>query len=158
MKGFIAAFLLCLILLGGCAHSLEVKNIDEYRMESIPYVEEEVSIGVNSTSSDFFCKKLVSSTVSALRNYSSKVVMLHRLGSSMPVDVIADINVNSKYEGSGSNFVISWPGFFIFTPAWHGYIYKANYDFNINLRRGDNKESLDSLLIPKGLSSGEGWA
>jgi hypothetical protein len=63
-------------------------------------------------------------------------------------DVVANIKVTSDYAGSGWNFLINWPGFLIFTPAWNGYVYKANYQVDVALAKGADNAPIDSWQMP----------
>jgi hypothetical protein len=47
-------------------------------------------------------------------------------GGSFDPDVILSIKPQVSYRSSGWNFLINWPGFLIFTPAWNGYVYHAD--------------------------------
>lgn len=49
------------------------------------------------------------------------------------VDVVAYVDVTPKYRGSWTNFFVNWPGFLIFTPAWHGYTYHARLDTTVDI-------------------------
>jgi hypothetical protein len=84
----------------------------------------------------------------ALRKYTSNVTLPYQPGSTRPVDVIAHITIQPTYEGSGWNFLINFPGFLIWTPAWHGYNYNVKYDVAITLMDGPNKRQLDSWKMP----------
>ena len=54
------------------------------------------------------------------------------MNSSM-VDFIVKLDIPTEYKGSGWNFLINFPGFLIFTPAWNGYVYKVNHTVDILL-------------------------
>jgi len=64
------------------------------------------------------------------------------------VDVIATFNMHPQYRGSGLNFLISWPGFLIFTPAWNGYIYTVEYDVQVDLTDAQTGQHIKSVHIP----------
>lgn len=54
----------------------------------------------------------------------------------------------SEHECSGWNFPINWPGFLIFTPAWHGYNYKGAYTIHCTLTNSRNTEAFHEFQIP----------
>ena len=60
--------------------------------------------------------------------------------------------IEAAHEGSGCNFLVNWPGFLIWTPAWNGYIYKVKYTINCTLTKGANKETIDQFKIPIALN------
>ena len=58
------------------------------------------------------------------------------------VHVIAYVEVTPKYRGSWTNFFVNWPGFLIFTPAWHGYTYHARLDTTIDIVAASTNQRL----------------
>jgi hypothetical protein len=42
--------------------------------------------------------------------------------------------VNPEYRGAGTNFLVNFPGFLVFAPAWNGYKYQANPRTSVVLR------------------------
>jgi hypothetical protein len=65
--------------------------------------------------------------------YSSPVssVVLGRLSPPhAAVDYTVDLHVERRAASRGTNFVICWPGFIIFTPAWHG----LEWPYRVNTR------------------------
>ena len=53
-----------------------------------------------------------------------------------------------EYKGSGWNFLINFPGFLIFTPAWNGYVYRVNYDVDVLLSKASDSTKIDSFSLP----------
>lgn len=74
--------------------------------------------------------------------------MMPYFSAGKRADVIASIGVKSVYGGSGWNFLINWPGFLIFTPAWHGYNYKVSHTIDVQLNRGDDSTQFASFSLP----------
>jgi len=93
-------------------------------------------------------RALMEGTASALGRYSAQVIMPYHQNSMQQVDVIAYLDVKSTHEGSGWNFLVNFPGFLIFTPAWNGYLYKVDYTINCTLKKGATKEVIDQFTIP----------
>jgi len=60
----------------------------------------------------------------------------------------AKIDVHPKYRGRGHNFWINWPGFLVWAPAWHGYIYEINWDMDLTLTAGTNSVPLEKFSLP----------
>ena len=136
------------LVLVGCSHTLEIKNIDTYRSMSMNRVEKPTTIGVTLPESDFYAQRLAKATAMALSKYSTEVVFPYMPMGNKKVDVIANMVVRPEYKSSGWNFLINWPGFLIFVPAWHGYVYKVNYDVDILLSEVMENKKIDSFSIP----------
>ena len=71
-----------------------------------------------------------------------------RPGGQIEADFVARIHVRPEYRGSGWNFLINFPGFLVWMPAWHGYVYKANYEVETVLTRGSDNRQIDSWTVP----------
>lgn len=141
--------LLVPVLFGsGCAHSLEVKNLNSYRSNSIGTLERPTTIGVVQTTEGADCQQVVKGIAQALGKNSAKVYLPYSPSRDKQVDVIANIKVNPKYAGSGWNFLINWPGFLIWTPAWNGYVYKADFNVDVALTRGADNAPIDTWTTP----------
>jgi hypothetical protein len=134
------------LLLGGCAHKLEVKNLNDYQVHSLPTKTKGVSIGVIQTSDR--AKLLTRGIVGGLTKYADRVVYPFTMSKSSEVDLIAKITINERHKGSGANFFINFPGFLVWAPAWNGYVYKPSYDVIVDLVKADTGERLDTLTIP----------
>jgi len=48
--------------------------------------------------------------------------------------------------------LVNNPGFLIFTPAWHGYIYEVKYTVNCTLTKSGTGETIDQFRIPIALN------
>lgn len=114
-------------------------------------LDQPLTIGVMPQTGDVHCDRLVKGVGEALGKYSANVLLPYSKGSVKKVDVLANINVSPNYEGSGWNFLINFPGFLIFTPAWNGYVYKVNYKVDIALTRASDNSRIDSFQIPVNL-------
>ena len=134
----------------GCAHRLEVKNIGLYKPTFINSQETGAKVGLSAVTSTPEEDRLVVGVANALKRDGFKVDYPFFLNDEnrTSMDQIVKINTSSKYEGSGWNFLINWPGFLIWTPAWHGYDYNVKYDFDVDITNTKNAESLPRLSIP----------
>lgn len=139
---------LAAILGSGCAHQLEVKNLRSYQNMQMNPLEKPITIGVVPSTEDIDSKRLMKGVGTALGKYSATVLLPYSPTSARKADVIAKIAIRPEYKGSGWNFLINWPGFLIWTPAWHGYVYKVNYDVEIMLTKGGDNSKIDSWSIP----------
>lgn len=124
-----------------------VKNIDAYRVEERSVSPIRKSIGVVSPTPSIDSQLILNDVVDGLRKYSDDVIMPYR----QEVDVIAAVDLRSQYEGSVANFLISWPGFLVWAPAWNGYVYNIKHDFGVHLEDGRSEGVMDSFDVPVNL-------
>ena len=134
-------------LLSGCTHALEVKNRDNFSITSAAPARSEMSIGVITDNDVENGKRLVDATVESLR-YRLKSIAYPYSGANEKIDLTVTMQVASKHKGSGLNFLINWPGFLIWTPAWNGYVYEPTYDVRITLKDPVQGTVLDSFNVP----------
>ncbi len=144
--GLTAAALLAM----GCAHRLEVKNIGLYKPTFINSQQTGAKVGLSAVTSSPEEDRLVVGVAQALKRDGFKVdyPFFPNDENRASMDHIVKMNTSSKYDGSGWNFLINWPGFLIWTPAWHGYDYNARYDFDVDITNTKNAETLPRLSIP----------
>jgi hypothetical protein len=142
--------LLCvgMVLMGGCSHPLTIKNLSTYQSFGITSFDKLVKIGIVTDTTEPEEKTLLNGVASALGNYSAQVIMPYQPSSQREVDVVAHVDIESVHKGSGWNFLINWPGFLVFAPAWNGYIYEIKYTINCTLTKGTTKETIDQFKIP----------
>ena len=119
----------------GCSHPLRVKNLEEY---SRP-----IELGSNYPGKPTIGIMPFDGTRDETPYWNAIVERLARdpgigevrtnyiaqqatqPGAFKP-NLIVDVEPSVTYRSSGWNFLISFPGFLIFTPAWNGYIYRAD--------------------------------
>ena len=140
-----------LAIASGCSHPMVVKNIDAYRVEDGRVSPTRKSIGVVSPTLSTDDQLIVNGVVDGLRKYSDDVVMPYRKETDPKVDVIATVDLQSQYEGSVANFLISWPGFLVWAPAWNGYVYNIKHDFSVYLEDVQSEGVMDSFDVPVNL-------
>ena len=141
-------YLLIVCILSSCTHPLEIKNLHSYSGTSFNTLEKQISIGIISNSNDIYAKRILREVATGLSKYSAKVVYPYHPGGNKKVDYLAKVSVNPEYKGSGLNFLINWPGFIIFAPAWNGYIYEVNYYINAGIIRDSDKKEITNIKIP----------
>jgi hypothetical protein len=145
----LAVTLVGILMFGsGCAHTLEIKNINSYDKAQTHPLQRALTIGVVPSTDDVGSHQLMKGIESALGRYSTTVVLPDSTGTTNKADVVAKIKIQSEYKGSGWNFLINFPGFLIFTPAWNGYVYKANYNVDIKLAKGVDDRQLVAWALP----------
>jgi len=140
----IITFLFFIIL--GCTHTLEVKNLTDYKASCS---SKPIILGINTNIQDLYDRRLVDEVVNSLQKYVKQVIMAYSLNTEKnPADVVISIDCYSKYRGSWVNFFINWPGYLIWCPAWNGYVYKANYDFQITLTDPKTGNTFSNFNVP----------
>jgi hypothetical protein len=105
-------------------------------------------MGVMTSNTNADGQVLVTGTAQALSGYFGQLVYPYSASNSAEVDIISKISVSSDHKGSGYNFWINFPGFLIWTPAWHGYMYETSYKVDVNMMRTDDNSTIDSFSIP----------
>lgn len=146
----VVAGLVCagLALTGGCAHPLTIKNLATYQSFGLTTFEKPVSIGIVMSTDQPEKQSLLNGVAMALGSYSARVIMPYSPGGTKPVDVIAHIEIDAVHDGSGWNFLINWPGFIVFAPAWNGYMYEVKYTVHCMLTKGSTNEVIDEFKLP----------
>lgn len=147
MSRLLVVILCVAALLSGCTHALEVKNRDNFSITSSAPGRSEVSVGVVTDNDIDNGKRLVDATVEALR-FRLKSIIYPYSGADEKLDLIVMMKVESRHKGSGLNFLINWPGFLIWTPAWNGYIYEPSYDVRITIKDPVQGVILDTFNVP----------
>jgi len=139
--------ILTVVLLGGCAHQLEIKNISQYMSLDYPAMDKKIRIAVQPSAEDVSTRQLADNVARELNRYAEVVY-----GNTTNADVVAYFDITPEYFGSGWNFLINWPGFLIWTPAWHGYVYTVNYDVDVKLHKPGQNEPFDHFKLPINLN------
>lgn len=146
MVVFIPA-VLCLMVTFGCSHSLNVRNLDQFaapiRLEG---ATKQVDLGIEAFSGnaeDIWYHNAIAEKLNAQPSIGKIQTDYVAKGSSeggfKPAYVLS-ISPHVEYKASGWNFLISWPGFIIFTPAWNGYVYYADINTKVIIYDSDGKE------------------
>ena len=136
---FAAAALLMVV---GCAHSLELCNIYNYRdveADDLSHRGTKVNVICNlvgDSSSWAYCEEL-GKQLCKKGGYSVQTVG----GGDKGADFTISCNVEIEESGDVLNFLVSWPGFVLLTPAWLGYSY--NVDFQVRCKITSIKANKD---------------
>lgn len=125
----------CAALLG-CVHTLEIRNPAPVPLrvaqQSVPPV-----IGVTRGTTPEESRRYVDVVAEALRSHGVASQVVYPAEPGHKVDYLAAVTVSPEYLGSGWNFLVNFPGFLVWAPAWNGYIYEANPRTHIELTKGD---------------------
>ncbi len=117
------------VVLSACAHQLEITNLDDYAVA--PTLGTPRKIAVLTYDGDRKLEPYFQAVVDGLRAHPSveQIQTNWKWGlreASFKPDVVLEIEPKAEYSGSGWNFLITFPGFLIFMPAWNGYVYEAS--------------------------------
>jgi hypothetical protein len=132
-----------------CTHALQVKNFGAYLTPvSFPKVERKVKLGVRpfaGASDDLF---FFNTVVQSLRNYPGVARLTTDVRArDASQDLIVEVKPSARYRSSIVNLLINFPGYLIFTPAWNGYVYRAEIVTEIKVTDG-NGALLQQVLVP----------
>ena len=143
----VLAVLMLAVTMVGCTHQLQIKNLNSYRTTSITPVETPLRIGIRSTSDDISDQQLVNRFGNSLmRNNLHVTTAINNDNSNL--DVLANISVISENKGSGWNFLINFPGFLVWAPAWNGYVYQVTRNITVNLSDAKTGKPIDTINVP----------
>jgi len=121
---------LSILLVNGCSHQLEVKNVDEY-YTSMHYTPDIIKVGVRPSSGTPADERFIESIVMEMRNNPNITVDYPFTGGINQVDYLLSFHLEVEYRGSAANFFTTWPGFVIFAPAWNGFTYYADISTSV---------------------------
>ena len=146
----VAAVLALALFAAGCSHTLEVKNMQLYKPAFVNLQGKSISVGVSAVTSTPEEERLVMAVVNTLKREGLKITypFYPNDENRQSVDYLVKLTCSSEYKGSGWNFLINWPGFLIWTPAWHGYNYRALYGFDADITNTRTNESLPRISSP----------
>lgn len=125
----------------GCTHAMHITNLHEYDAATAPVAPlvPQLKAGVTSRNlADPETRGYVEAIAEGLRrdgSFERVLVPYDPAVHAGAVDVVVDVAVQPRYAGSGTNFLVNWPGFLIFAPAIWGYGYEANVDTQVSLSR-----------------------
>ncbi len=139
-----------LFLLSGCTHAMRITNADKFTLSPAAPLTKPVKLGITSASDAHpQNKRYVAAIIEALQKNGSisQVLYPYKRSENDTVDAVADITVNPKYSGVGSNFFVNFPGFLIFAPAIWGYGYQADIDTQVLLVNAKDS-SQQQISIP----------
>ena len=136
-KPFLLSLVLGSLLFVGCTHNMKITNTDDYFAPPSPPLAKPIKLGVTSTNvTDAKNSRYVSAVIDALQrsgNFERVIYPYSQTVNNGQADMLIDIAVNPKYDGSGTNFWINWPGFLIFAPAIWGYRYSAEIETQVSI-------------------------
>jgi hypothetical protein len=129
----LSAVLLTTAALGGCTHSMQVKNLHAYsKSASAP---KSLKLALDTTSGKADESELAAFVQESLQKHSAvERVVVGPGPQDFHPDLVVSVAPHTSYEGSGWNYIVSFPGFLLFTHAWNGFVYKANVVTDVSVR------------------------
>jgi hypothetical protein len=145
----VVAVLVAMTSMVGCTHKLDIKNLRSYYNTSNVSYEgaRPLRIGVRSTCEEFEERRIVQRIGSSLSSHNASATSSIKPDKSN-VDVIATFSALSEYKGSGWNFLVNFPGFLVWAPAWHGYNYEVSHNISVQLSDAKTGKNLKTIHIP----------
>ena len=130
----------------GCTHPLTVTNLDDYRVPVSFPGEQRPGLGIIRP---YDSSLVMDETLNELSRFSKTITFSPvPLSSVKNVDYWIDISIRPSYSGSTWNLPINFPGFLVFMPAWHGYVYEVNYTVDVTILQGGTLKLLDQFTVP----------
>ena len=148
MQSCVVAILLSAGFMVGCTHQLKIKNLNAYYNTTSSLLDQSLRLGLRTDSSEIDGKKISKMTADALNRCNIQVTTAFAPSS---VDVIAAMRISSDYKGSGWNFLINFPGFLVWAPAWHGYNYTVSHNINVVLSDAKTGKTINTINVPVAL-------
>lgn len=140
------------IVLQGCAHTLEIKNLSDYQAPAGEPLRQRFAIGIAARAENDESRHLAKAVGTELGKYGADVAYPYFAApGARPVDVVANLDVKPVHKGSGWNFLVNFPGFLVFAPAWHGYVYEVRYDIDVALTSPADGAPVDRFVVPVAL-------
>jgi hypothetical protein len=127
------------LILFGCSHALEIKNLSSYAAPlRMAQTDPEPIVGVRPWHGDeddlFYYNAIVSGLAQNPGVAQVQTDFVQARPNAKNPDIVLDIKPKVEYRSSGWNFLINWPGFIIFTPGWHGYEYHADIVTDVEIQ------------------------
>lgn len=150
LSAYVAALVATTVLTSGCSHTLEVKNMRLYKPEFVNLQGKSIRVGFSAATSTPEEERLVMAVVNALKREGLQMTypFYPNESNQTSVDYIVKLTCSSEYKGSGWNFLINWPGFLIWAPAWHGYKYRTFYEFDADITNTATNQALPRISSP----------
>lgn len=153
-KERLLAILLLAPMASACSHALAIKNLDVYatpvRMSSSDHTPKVAVLPFKGQHDSLFYFNSIVQSLSAdpgIGELTTDYVTKRNAPPSSRPDLILSISPHVEYRSSGWNFLINWPGFLIFTPAWNGYVYHADVMTRIAIHAG-NGDLIAEAAVP----------
>jgi len=131
----------------GCTHTMEVVNLHQYQKTVV--APRSLKLSFERVASDDPAKQMAQDVKDELASHSSveRVAQLDLQPPDFHPDYVVKVAPVTKYTGSGWNYLVTFPGFLLFTHAWNGFVYHADTTTEIEVRRPDDSKILASRAV-----------
>lgn len=147
---------------------MQVVNLHEYRLNA--QALRELNLSLDRWGPDETSRALQQAAEDGLATHSSvaRVVDADEAPSDFSADYVVTLSPTARFDGSGLNYLITFPGFLLFTHAWYGFAYEADVTTEIAVRRPGDAAPLASRMVAtdwhfrfcdrdRGVLSSSGW-
>lgn len=142
MQKRIPILFVCLLsVFWGCEHSMRISDPLTSPFSTIG-IDHPLKLGVVNKIGSRDAEAYVEAVARALQLSGSVQKVAYPYVPGHDVDAIVYVDVNPRYRGVGTNFFVDWPGFLIFTPAWHGYSYHADVMTRVEIVSASDKHRI----------------
>ncbi len=141
---------LIVLLTAGCSYPLRITNEKDF-IAAQPQIKplKTVTIGFLPIEETIFKEKLLNSVVEEIGRSSivDAVKKDYQIGSGVKADYVCALSQTMKFSASGQNFLITFPGFLVFTHAMVGYKYYIDITTKSNLLDPTNGNIISEASI-----------
>lgn len=113
-----------LLLVMGCTHNLRITNGDVMATSDVKPIKA-VKIGFINSQDTLINSAIEETSLNAMVTETKKNCITDTCSN---LDYLIELTNTMNYSASGENFLITFPGFLIFTHAWLGYKYNVAID------------------------------
>ena len=127
-----------MLLITSCTHAMHVNNLNQYSKTAS--ASRKLTIVIEDRSGNPDEHEYFTFIQEALATHPDvrQVAVAHwDEPAEVTPDIIVKVHPEAHYDGSGWNYLITFPGFLIFTHAWNGFVYQADIvtGIEVSLRR-----------------------
>lgn len=135
------------LLIVGCTSRFELTDEEDYLHRLYDYSQEGLCLGVRLDRPSYDADIIGQGITRALREQAEyRAFYQHIIRERL--DVIANIKIDHDFSGSFTNFFVAFPGYLVFTHAWLGYKYYAEFDVQCELIAVVTDEVIATIDIP----------
>jgi len=147
MKPLIALTLIVALAGGGCTHSLKISKAPKLPTGMVA-PEKKVAIGFKPVAN----QPLLQAAINRIQAEPAvaRSEQNFKYGNGFNPDYVSELSIlTNRHKACGENFLITFPGFIVFTHAWLGYRYKVEMETQSRLYDSDaNLVSEEIITTP----------
>lgn len=137
------SFILFLLLQTlGCVHPMRIRHTIDKRFTAEPLP---IKLGIYPPGGDEFETELIDEIGQQARLSDRFADVRYPANGESGLDYSLEIEITIDKTGTFENFFITWPGYYIFTPAWHGFKYNDVVKANVHVKKSSTRSSIGSF-------------